>query len=90
MRPSCQFQFTPYRPNGCAGASNCTVTHGRATDARNTARGNKTDKERVCIPARRFPLKKNLAQIILALACNGKCDMEQLKEIALRGVSGGV
>ena len=27
-----------------------------------------------------FPvLKKNLAQIILALACNGKRDMEQLK-----------
>ena len=33
-------------------------------------------------------LKKNLAQIILASACNGKRDMEQLKEIALRGVSG--
>ena len=36
-----------------------------------------------------FPfLKKNLAQIILASACNGKRDMQQLKEIALRGVSG--
>ena len=36
-----------------------------------------------------FPvLKKNLAQIILASACNGKRDIEQLKEIALRGVSG--
>ena len=34
--------------------------------------------------------KKNLAQIILALACNGKRDMEQLKEITLRGVSDGV
>ena len=33
-------------------------------------------------------LKKNLVQIILASACNGKRDMEQLKEIALRGVSG--
>jgi hypothetical protein len=33
-------------------------------------------------------LKKNLAQIILASACNGKREMEQLKEIALRGVSG--
>ena len=31
-------------------------------------------------------LKKNLAQIILASACNGKRDVEQLKEIALRGV----
>jgi hypothetical protein len=33
-------------------------------------------------------LKKNLAQIILASACNGKRDVERLKEIALRGVSG--
>ena len=33
-------------------------------------------------------LKKNLAQIILASACNGKRDMQQLKEIALRGISG--
>jgi hypothetical protein len=33
-------------------------------------------------------LKKNLAQIILASACNGERDIEQLKEIALRGVSG--
>ena len=33
-------------------------------------------------------LKKNLAQIILASACSGKRDVEQLKEIALRGVSG--
>ena len=33
-------------------------------------------------------LKKNLTQIILASACNGKRDAEQLKEIALRGVSG--
>jgi hypothetical protein len=32
-------------------------------------------------------LKKNLAQIILASACNGKRDVEQLKEAALRGVS---
>jgi hypothetical protein len=32
-------------------------------------------------------LKKNLAQIILASACNGKRDPEQLKEIALRGIS---
>ena len=33
-------------------------------------------------------LKKNLAQIILASACNGNRDADQLKEIALRGVSG--
>jgi hypothetical protein len=33
-------------------------------------------------------LKKNLAQIILASACSGKRDVEQLKEIALRGVLG--
>jgi hypothetical protein len=33
-------------------------------------------------------LKKNLAQIILAAACNGKRDAVRLKEIALRGVSG--
>ena len=32
-------------------------------------------------------LKKNLAQIILASACTGKRDVEQLKEVALRGVS---
>ena len=33
-------------------------------------------------------LKSNLAQIILASACNGKRDADQLREIALRGVSG--
>ena len=33
-------------------------------------------------------LQKKLAQIILASACNGNRDVEQLKEIALRGVSG--
>jgi hypothetical protein len=33
-------------------------------------------------------LQKNLAQIILASACNGKRDVDQLKEVALRGVSG--
>jgi hypothetical protein len=33
-------------------------------------------------------LKENLAQIILASACNGKRDVVQLKEIALRGVLG--
>jgi len=32
-------------------------------------------------------LKKNLAQIILASACNGKRDVERLREVALRGVS---
>lgn len=32
-------------------------------------------------------LKRNLTQIILASACNGKRDVKQLKEIALRGVS---
>lgn len=33
-------------------------------------------------------LKNNLAQIILASACNGNRDVTRLKEIALRGVSG--
>jgi hypothetical protein len=33
-------------------------------------------------------LRKSLAQIILASACNGKRDVVRLKEIALRGVSG--
>jgi hypothetical protein len=33
-------------------------------------------------------LKRNLAQIILASACNGKRDAARLKEIALRGISG--
>jgi hypothetical protein len=33
-------------------------------------------------------LRKRLAQIILASACNGKRDAARLKEIALRGVSG--
>jgi hypothetical protein len=33
-------------------------------------------------------VRNNLAQIILASACSGKRDVEQLKEIALRGVSG--
>jgi hypothetical protein len=33
-------------------------------------------------------LKKKLAQIILASACTGECDMERLREIALRGVAG--
>ena len=31
--------------------------------------------------------KRNLAQIILAAACNGEREPERLKEIALRGVS---
>jgi hypothetical protein len=40
------------------------------------------------VPFEQMPaLKKNLAQIILASACSGKRDVEQLKEIALRGVS---
>jgi uncharacterized protein YjbJ (UPF0337 family) len=34
-------------------------------------------------------LKKNLAQVILASACNGTRDVEQLKEIALRSASRG-
>jgi len=33
-------------------------------------------------------LKKKLAQMILACACNGKRDMARLKETALRAVSG--
>lgn len=41
------------------------------------------------VPFEQMPaLKKNLAQIILASACSGKRDVEQLKEIALRGVLG--
>jgi hypothetical protein len=34
-------------------------------------------------------LKRNLVQILLAAACHGIRDGDQLKEIALRGVSGG-
>ena len=45
--------------------------------------------KRLTLTADQVPvLKKNLVQIILASACNGKRDVEQLKEIALRGVSG--
>lgn len=33
-------------------------------------------------------LKKNLTQILLASACNGTRDVDQFKDIALRGVSG--
>jgi len=45
--------------------------------------------KRLTLTADQVPvLKKNLSQIILASACNGKRDVEQLKEIALRGVSG--
>jgi hypothetical protein len=33
-------------------------------------------------------VRNNLAQIILASACSGKWDVEQLKDIAVRGVSG--
>ena len=88
MRPSCQFQYTPYRPNGCRGAANRIVTHGRATDALNTARGTKTDKERVCSPARHFPPEKESRADHSGFRVQWEADMEQLKEIALRGVSG--
>ena len=45
--------------------------------------------KRISLKSDQVPtLKKNLAQIILASACNGKRDIEQLKEIALRGISG--
>ena len=45
--------------------------------------------KRLTLPSEQVPvLKKNLSQIILASACNGKRDVEQLKESALRGVSG--
>ena len=45
--------------------------------------------KRLTLPADQVPvLKRNLTQIILASACNGKRDVKQLKEIALRGVSG--
>ena len=33
-------------------------------------------------------LKRNLAQMILASACNGKRDIARLKETALRAISG--
>jgi hypothetical protein len=36
----------------------------------------------------RSDLKNRLAKIILASACTGERDMERLKEIALRGLSG--
>ena len=42
--------------------------------------------ERPVPPEQTPALKKKLVQIILASACNGKRDVEQLKEIALRGV----
>jgi len=35
-------------------------------------------------------LKGKLAQIILASACNGNRDLEQLKETALRGICGRI
>ena len=38
-------------------------------------------------PDQTYVAKKNLAQIILAAACNGEREPERLKEIALRGVS---
>jgi hypothetical protein len=37
-----------------------------------------------------FLLKKKLAQIILASACTGKPDIDQLKQIAVRGMSGRI
>jgi hypothetical protein len=39
-------------------------------------------------PAQAQSLKKKLAQIILASACTGERDVERLKDIALRSVSG--
>lgn len=46
---------------------------------------------RVTLSAEQVPaLENNLTQIILASACTGKRDVEQLKEIALRGISGRV
>jgi hypothetical protein len=45
--------------------------------------------KRLTLPPDRIAvLKNNLTQIILASACNGKRDPDQLREIALRGVSG--
>jgi hypothetical protein len=35
-------------------------------------------------------LEKNLAQIILASACTGKRDVDELKQIAVRGMSGRI
>ena len=47
--------------------------------------------KRLTLEADQVPvLKRNLAQIILASACNGNRDVEQLKETALRGVSGRI
>jgi hypothetical protein len=39
-------------------------------------------------PAQASVLKKKLAQIILASACTGERDVERLRDIALRSVSG--
>ena len=45
--------------------------------------------KRLTLPSEQVPvLERNLSQMILASACNGKRDVEQLKEIALRGVAG--
>jgi len=44
--------------------------------------------KRLTLPAEQIPvLQKNLTQIILASACSGKRDAEQLRQIALRGVA---
>ena len=46
-----------------------------------------SDKICEASPDQTSAAKKNLAQIILAAACNGEREPERLKEIALRGVS---
>lgn len=43
--------------------------------------------KRNCTAAQAVSLKRNLVQILLAAACNGARDFDQLKEIALRGIS---
>jgi hypothetical protein len=47
---------------------------------------NDLSAERLTLPPDQIPvLKRRLAQLILAAACNRKRDLEELKEIALRG-----
>ncbi len=57
------------------------------TAAYNSAWHHLSDKCFESSPDQTSTAKKNLAQIILAAACNGEREPERLKEIALRGVS---
>ena len=57
------------------------------TAADNSAWHQLSDKSLAASPEQTYVAKKNLAQIILAAACNGEREPKRLKEIALRGVS---